>query len=189
MNNYYISFGTNCAPSFHIKKIQKSPTYFFDNIRSSIDAINLVIDNMLINNNSFLDNLRYVNNLIKHPDVFLIFPHDKDVDVAINTYKRRFDRMLNTMRDTDQNIVLLCYIEENQKIPDYNIIANLILKINRLNDKITLSIIADQQKMKNFDNNYLNQNITNVNYIGLTSISNTFEWTRSCLDWSEVFYE
>ena len=174
----FISIGDSCNVKYQIDKhIKKEETLFFDWLMSDINSVNLILKNYneiddIIN----LNKLKIeTNNRSKSKIYFTALPrmislHDvkinyneKDLIEFINKYKRRFNRIINYIKNYDGKLIFLKYkhIDLQQK-------NDFINNIKIINPNCNFNIIVlfkNDSKLKNDKyfgnidlNNYLNKN-------------------------------
>lgn len=183
MSKLFLSFGTNCCVAANIKKkCEPRPTYFFDWIGCDINSIKSVSYFLKKGDSSFLrpENLMFGDSFFIHKDLYLLFGHEKEkekINDVSKKYIRRFERTFELIRSY-KDIILLCYIEERQEIPNTEDAESILDNLKTDNNNIELRILASEKRIKKFSNKM---------YLGLKETSNKFDWERKNLNWDPAF--
>lgn len=174
--------GPACAVALSIKKYYKNDykTNFFDFLEVSLLSIIQVlqtkdIDNILRGNNKIIlnkddKNSVFFNNfdkMISHHDLLKIYT-DLDYNNLIDKYKRRYERLINSIKE-EKIIYFIRYGFE-----DSNIIKYFINSINKINPNLEIYFInvnydINNLDINNLDINNLNKNIKNYYYVNFNN--------------------
>ena len=165
--------GPACAVAVSIKKYYNNnyKTNFFDFLEVSLLSIIQVlqtedIDNILRGNNKIIlnnddKNSVFFNNfdkMISHHDLLKIYT-ESDYNNLIDKYKRRYHRLINSIKEEDRIYFIRYGIE------DINIIKYFIDIINKINPNLDIHFINVNYDSNNLDINNLNKSIKNYYYI------------------------
>lgn len=171
--------GPACAVAVSIKKYYNNDykTNFFDFLEVSLLSIiqvleiaNTDIDNILRGNNKIIlnkddKNSVFFNNfdkMISHHDLLKIYT-DLDYNNLIDKYKRRYHRLINSIKEEDKIYFIRYGIE------DSNNIKYFIYTINRINPNLDVHFINVNYDSNNLDNNNINNSIKNYYYINFNN--------------------
>lgn len=169
--------GPACAVALSIKKYYNNDykTNFFDFLEVSLLSIIQVlqtkdIDNILRGNNKIIlnkddKNSVFFNNfdkMISHHDLLKIYT-DFDYNNLIDKYKRRYERLINSIKE-EKIIYFIRYGFE-----DSNIIKYFINSINKINPNLEIYFINVNYDINNLDINNLNKNIKNYYYVNFNN--------------------
>ena len=182
--------GPACAVAYCIKNFYYNNNYqtnFFDNLEISLISVNEIlqtnnITDILTTNNLIVlnkdnKNSVYFNNfnkLISHHDLVKNY-NNEDYNDVINKYKRRYYRLIDTIKNED----IIFFIRYGNE--QYNDILYFMERIKIINPNLKPHFIN-----VNFDENenciQKNYNITNYNYI------NFYNYFDNSIQYNEDLY-
>ena len=190
----YISIGNNCSVKYNIDKYRgKNQTLFFDWLMTSMNSVIDILgsDNIkdILNfENIFIDVNNPHNNkqriVIKSLD-FCVSIHDvpinytdNDILVFIDTYTRRFNRIIEYIKSNEK----ICFIRHGFVTNDE--IDRFIETITKINSDCDFTLVVIYNDKKNNTEIVKQKKLL---YIKLNIDTIESDWTQQFLNWDNIF--
>jgi len=211
--NKFISLGRYCNVSFNIRKYVQpnSATNFFDwqrtDFKAVIDILNTeCIDEIFNIENIVVDDVTYRshNDLtltlknFNEKNLTLLFHHDiryddnREINVKLNEfidkYKRRFYRLIDIIKNDNENKIFICRIFDNFDYENDIKLFDKILRKHNENINYILVLLSDDVNEDYYYvrfENYLKINI--AKYTDFTKNTDYTDWTSPEIEWEKIF--
>ena len=190
----FISIGDSCNIKHQIDtNHSKEETLFFDWLMSDMDSVNIILKNYenindIININKLTIETKnrsktkiyfnYLPRMISLHDVKINYK-EKDLHEFINKYKRRFDRIINYIKNYNDKILFLKYkhITIQQKNDFINIIKNI-------NPNCNFKLIVFYKNDLQLEND---QHFVNINLKNYINQNKKKDWKTNQFNWKLIF--